>query len=166
VQENTSWQGLLDKWLAPFLAVLSNKSRRHWAPLYILGLLLPGDRKSMQPMSARVAPEKFSGLHHFIADAEWATEPLEDVLCRKIDQMLGGSTSYLIIDDTGLPKKGKSSVGVSHQYCGALGKQATCQVLVSLTLAKNDVQAPVGLRLYLPEALGSRRKASRKSQVT
>jgi SRSO17 transposase len=165
VQENTSWQGLLDKWLAPFLEVLGNKSRRQWAPLYVLGLLLPGDRKSMQPMSARVAPKKFSGLHHFISDAEWATEPLEDLLCQKVDQMLGGSTSYLIIDDTGLPKKGKSSVGVSHQYCGALGKQANCQVLVSLTLAKNDVQAPVGLRLYLPEAWAADAKRREKAKV-
>jgi SRSO17 transposase len=66
--------------------------------------------------------------------------------------MLGGDDAYLIVDDTALPKKGDKSVGVAHQYCGALGKQANCQCLVSLTMARNDVQAPVALRLYLPQS--------------
>ena len=160
-----SWEGLLERWLAPFLAVLGNKSRRHWAPLYILGLLLPGDRKSIQPMSSRVAPADFAQLHHFIGASTWATAPLEEILCQKVDEMLGGASSYLIIDDTSLPKKGNASVGVSHQYCGALGKQANCQVLVSLTLAKNDVHAPVGLRLYLPNSWASDAKRRAKARV-
>jgi SRSO17 transposase len=74
------------------------------------------------------------------------------VLCQKVDAMLGGEDAYLIIDDTSLPKKGTESVGVAHQYCGALGKQANCQSLVSLTLARDDIPAPVGLRLYLPKS--------------
>jgi SRSO17 transposase len=145
------WTKRLDAWLAPFLDALGDKRRRKWAPLYILGLLLPGDRKSMQPISARVAPKDGEQVHHFVATSRWDTAGVEEVLCAKVDQMLGGPDAYLIVDDTGLPKKGTKSVGVAHQYCGALGKQANCQCLVSLTLARDDVPAPVGLRLYLPK---------------
>lgn len=148
----TAWEKRLDKWLGPFLDVLGDKRRRRWAPLYIMGLMLPGDRKSMQPISSRVAPEDVEQVHHFVAMSCWDTEPLEQVLCRTVDAMLGGDDAFLIIDDTALPKKGTASVGVAHQYCGALGKQANCQSLVSLTLARDDVPAPVGLRLYLPQS--------------
>ena len=150
VKTSASWESRLDTWLVPFLALLGDRRRKQWAPLYIKGLLLPGDRKSIQPISARVAPEDFPQLHHFVAASTWDTAPLEEVLCQKIDTLLGGDDSYLIIDDTSLPKKGEASVGVAHQYCGALGKQANCQVLVSLTLSRADIHAPVGLRLYLP----------------
>ncbi len=146
------WRKRLDKWLAPFLSALGDKRRRQWAPLYIMGLLLPGDRKSMQPISARVAPDDGEQIHNFVATSCWDTAPVEQVLCRKVDEMLGGDDALLIIDDTSLPKKGTESVGVVHQYCGALGKQANCQSLVSLTLARDDVPAPVGLRLYLPKS--------------
>jgi SRSO17 transposase len=132
--------------------MLGDKRRRQWAPLYVMGLLLPGDRKSMQPISSRVAPEDVEQVHHFVATSCWDTAPVEEVLCHKVDEMLGGDESFLIVDDTGLPKKGVQSVGVAHQYCGALGKQANCQCLVSLTLARDELPAPVGLRLYLPQA--------------
>jgi SRSO17 transposase len=133
------------------LDALGDKRRRKWAPLYIFGLLLPGERKSIQPLSARVAPEYGEQIHNFVATSPWPTEPVEEVLCRKADEMLGGDDSFLVVDDTALPKKGTHSVGVAHQYCGALGKQANCQCLVSLTLARNEVQVPVALRLYLPK---------------
>jgi SRSO17 transposase len=152
VKTTTAWEERLDRWLVPFLDVLGDKRRRRWAPLYIMGLLLPGDRKSMQPISSRVAPEDVEQVHHFVATSCWDTTPLEEVLCHKVDAMLGGDDAFLIIDDTALPKKGTASVGVAHQYCGALGKQANCQSLVSLTLARDEVPAPVGLRLYLPQS--------------
>jgi SRSO17 transposase len=152
MKAQTAWKTRLDSWLTPFLDALGDKRRRPWAPLYIMGLLLPGDRKSMQPISSRVAPEDVEQVHHFVATSCWDTAPLEEVLCHKVDEMLGGDDAYLIVDDTGLPKKGTESVGVAHQYCGALGKQANCQCLVSLTLARDDVPAPVGLRLYLPQS--------------
>jgi SRSO17 transposase len=141
----------LDRWLAPFLEVLGDKRRQKWAPLYLLGLILPGERKSMQPISSRVAPEDAEQIHHFVATSPWETAPLEEVLCHKVDEMLGGESSFLIIDDTALPKKGKESVGVAHQYCGALGKQANCQCMVSLTLAREDIPIPIALRLYMPK---------------
>lgn len=152
MKRTPAWTKHLDRWLAPFLDVLGDKRRRRWAPLYILGLLLPGDRKSMQPISSRVAPEDVEQIQHFVSTSCWDAGPLEDVLCKKVDEMLGGDDAYLIVDDTSLPKKGTKSVGVAHQYCGALGKQANCQSLVSLTLARDDVPAPVGLRLYLPKS--------------
>jgi SRSO17 transposase len=152
VEPRTGWEKQLGRWLTPFLDALGDKRRRQWAPLYIMGLLLPGDRKSMQPISARVAPEDVEQIHHFVGTSCWDTAPVEEVLWHKADALLGGDASYLIVDDTGLPKKGIESVGVTHQYCGALGKQANCQCLVSLTLARNDVFVPIGLRLYLPQS--------------
>jgi SRSO17 transposase len=165
VKTTASWEKRLDQWLAPFLDVLGDKRRRRWAPLYIMGLLLPGDRKSIQPISARVAPEDFPQLHHFVAASNWDAAPLEEVLCQKVDAILGGSDSYAIVDDTSLPKKGDDSVGVAHQYCGALGKQANCQVLVSLTLARDDVHAPIGLRLYLPDTWVKDKQRRKKAHV-
>lgn len=148
----TVWTKRLDSWLEPFLDVLGDKRRRQWAPLYITGLLLPGDRKSMEPISSRVAPKDVEQIRHFVSTSCWDAGPLEDVLCKKLNAMLGGDDAYLIVDDTSLPKKGTKSVGVAHQYCGALGKQANCQSLVSLTLARDDMPAPIGLRLYLPKS--------------
>jgi len=116
-----------------------------------MGLVLPGDRKSMQPISSRVAPKDVEQIHHFVGTSCWDTAPVEEVLWQKADTLLGGDTSFLIVDDTSLPKKGTESVGVAHQYCGALGKQANCQCLVSLTLARDDVFVPVGLRLFIPQ---------------
>lgn len=151
MKPTTAWQKRLDRWLEPFLDALGNKRRRVWAPLYIFGLLLPGDRKSMQPISSRVAPKEVEQIQHFVSTSCWDTASVEEVLCQKVDEMLGGESSFLIVDDTSLPKKGTHSVGVAHQYCGALGKQANCQCLVSLTLANDDVPAPIALRLFLPQ---------------
>ncbi len=126
---------------------------------------MPGERKSIEPMAARVAPGDEQQLRHFINESPWDTGPIEQVLWEKADAMLGGEAAYLIIDDTALPKKGTASVGVAHQYCGALGKQANCQCLVSLTLARDDVPIPVALRLYLPEAWAKDRQKRRRAGV-
>jgi len=152
MEPRTGWEKRLEQWLEPFLDALGDKRRRKWAPLYVMGLLLPGERKSMQPISARVAPKDVEQIHHFVGTSCWDTAPVEEVLWRKCDELLGGESSYAIVDDTCLPKKGTESVGVAHQYCGALGKQANCQCLVSLTLTRDDVFVPVGLRLFLPQS--------------
>lgn len=159
------WEKQLEKWLTPFLDVMGDKRRRRWAPLYVMGLLLPGDRKSMQPISARVAPGDQEQIHHFVATSTWDTAPVEEVLCQKVHSLLGGESSFLIVDDTSLPKKGKESVGVAHQYCGALGKQSNCQCLVSLTLSRDDVHAPIALRLYMPESWTKDRKRLKRAKV-
>src|SRR5918992_5578630 len=146
------WEQSLAAWLAPFLEALGHKVRQRWAPVYVRGLLGPGERKSVQPMAARVAPADCDQLHHFISSPAWQTAPLAAVLTREADRLVGGPEAVLIVDDTALPKKGEHSVGVARQYAGVLGKTANCQALVSLTLARGGVPVPVALRLYLPKA--------------
>ena len=140
----------LDDWLKPFLDVLGRKTRRTWAPLYVRGLLGPGERKSLQPMATRLGLSGHDQLQHFIAGPAWDDGPLWAVLAREADRLVGGPQAVLVIDDTALPKKGMLSVGVARQYCGQLGKRANCQALVSLTLAGKAVPIPLGLRLFLP----------------
>ena len=141
----------LDRWLEPFLAALGHKKRRTWAPLYLRGLIGSGERKSLQPMAARLGLSGHDQLQHFIASPAWDDAPLWRVLAREADRLVGGAEAVLVVDDTALPKKGTLSVGVERQYCGQLGKKANCQALVSLTLAGKEVPIPVGLRLFLPE---------------
>jgi SRSO17 transposase len=152
VKDASGWERRFDRFVAPFVEAWSHKKRRLWAPIYLRGLLLPGERKSIEPLAARVAPGHDQELRHFISESRWDQAEIEEVLWEKADAMLGGEDAFLIIDDTALPKKGAESVGVAHQYCGALGKQANCQCLVSATLARDDVPLPIALRLYLPEA--------------
>ncbi len=143
--------GDLDAWLEPFLGAMGRKTRRGWAPLYLRGLLGPGERKSLQPMAARLGLSGHDQLHHFISSPAWDDAPLWRVLAERADRLVGGPRAVLVIDDTALPKKGTLSVGVARQYCGQLGKKASCQALVSLTLARDEVPVPVALRLFLPE---------------
>ncbi len=124
--------GDLDRWLAPFLDALGHKKRRTRAPLYLRGLMGPGERKSLQPMAARLGLPGHDQLHHFITSPARDHGPLWRVLAERADRLLGGPEAVLVIDDTALPKKGDLSVGVARQYCGALGKRANCQALVSL----------------------------------
>jgi SRSO17 transposase len=145
------WRAELDGWLGPFLAALGHGKRRLWAPAYLRGLLGPGERKSLQPMAARLGLRGHDQLQHFVASPAWSDAPLRRLLAERADALVGGPDAVLVIDDTALPKQGRHSVGVARQYCGALGKRANCQVLVSLTLARGEVPVPVGLRLFLPE---------------
>jgi len=148
----SDWKEELGRFLEPFLDRLGHKARRQMCPLYVSGLIGPGDRKSVQPMSERLAPGDYDQLHHFIADGVWAAEPLERELLVQAERLVGGSDAVLVIDDTAMPKKGKHSVGVAAQYASALGKTANCQTLVSLTLARGEVPVMVALRLFLPES--------------
>src|SRR4051794_40100630 len=142
----------LDHWLEPFLAATGRSTRRKMAPLYVRGLLGSGGRKSIQPMAERLGLSSHDQLHHFISSPAWDDAPLWRGLAEQGDRQGGGEGAVLVGDDAGLPKKGALSVGVARQYCGALGKVANCQVLVSLTLARGAVPLPVGLRLFLPAA--------------
>ena len=118
----------LDRWLEPFLEVLGHKKRRTWAPLYLRGLLGPGERKSLQPMAASLGLSGHDQLQHFIASPAWDDAPLWRVLAEQADRVVGGPKAALVIDDTALPKKGTLSVGVARQYCGQLGKRANSDV--------------------------------------
>src|SRR3954471_1008035 len=145
------WQNELRRWLGPFLNHLGHKARRRMCPLYVAGLIGPGERKSVQPMASRTPAADYDQLHHFVGAGIWDEAPLERELIVQADRLVGGADAVLVIDDTALPKKGKHSVGVAPQYATVLGKQANCQTLVSLTLARHEVPVPLALRLYLPE---------------
>jgi SRSO17 transposase len=136
---------------------------------YCVGLMIPGGRKSVEPMAARTAPARTSAQHqkllHFIGVAAWSDEK---VLAKVREMVLPvmerqGPIEAWIIDDTGIPKQGRHSVGVARQYCGQLGKQDNCQVAVSLSLANAHASLPVAYRLYLPrewtDDAGRRRQA-------
>jgi SRSO17 transposase len=148
---SVAWEHELQSWLDPFLKPLRHPARRRMCPLYVAGLISPGERKSLQPMAARVAPADYDQLHHFVAVGPWDEAPLEAELLAQANRLVGGPDAILVIDDTALLKKGTHSVGVASQYAGVVGKNANCQTLVSLTLAKNEVPVPIVLRLFLPE---------------
>ena len=124
---------------------------------YCKGLLLPGERKSVEPMAARLEPENVrrmhQSLHHLVADAPWSDEVMLERVRRYALAAMQKQEPVVawIIDDTGFPKKGKESVGVSRQYCGQLGKQDNCRVAVSLSVCTPTFSLPVAYRLYLPE---------------
>src|SRR5918911_5239405 len=149
--ESGDWARTLETWLEPFLAHLGHPARRRMCPLYVAGLMGPGECKSLQPIAARLAPTDYDQLHHFITVGPWDDGPLEAELLAQADRLVGGPDAILVIDDTALPKKGQLSVGVAPQYASALGKNANCQTLVSVTLARGEVPVPVALRLFLPE---------------
>lgn len=127
---------------------------------YCHGLYSDSLRKSIEPLAARLDPlrpaAKHQSLHHFVANAEWSDAFLlagAYTQCRKLFSR--AKTRWLVVDDTGFPKKGRHSVGVARQYCGRLGKQDNCQVAVSWSLATPDYSLPVAYRLYLPEEWAS-----------
>jgi SRSO17 transposase len=138
--------------------VVGHRRRAAAARAYCTGLLLPGERKSIEPMAARLAPERVpaahQSLHHLVAQAEWDDAALLRAVREQVLPAIErhGPVRYWIVDDTAFPKKGKHSVGVARQYCGELGKQDNCQVAVSLSVANDQASLPIAWRLYLPEA--------------
>jgi SRSO17 transposase len=139
---------------------------------YCTGLLLPVQRKSVEPMAAHLAPTRVRSehqrLHHFVADAAWSDEAVlsavrDYVLERAVAR--AGAAEALLIDDTGFPKQGRHSVGVARQYCGQLGKQDNCQVAVSVSLANEAYSVPVGYRLYLPREWAADAARRREGKV-
>src|SRR5438067_9964061 len=153
----SDWNEELGCFLKPFLDRLGHKARRRMWPLYVSGLIGPGDRKSIAPMAKRLALGECDQFHHFIAACVWDATPVETELLVQADRLVRGSDAVLVIDDTAIPKKGAHSVSVAAQYASALGKTANCQTLVSLTLARGEVSIMLALRLFLPESWTSKR---------
>ena len=160
----SDWEGELKVLAQAISGCLRHKARRRMCPLYVAGLIGPGDRKSVAPMAERFAPGDYDQLHHFVAAGVWDAAPLETELLIQADKLVGGSDAVLVIDDTAMPKKGKHSVGVAAQYASALGKTANCQTLVSLTLARGEVPVMLALRLFLPESWTSDRAMPKKGK--
>jgi SRSO17 transposase len=125
------------------------------APLrdYCTGLVMPGERKSVEPMAAITAPERVAAQHqsllHLIGNSPWSDErvlgKVRDMVLPALERQ--GPVEAWIIDDTGFPKKGRHSVGVTRQYCGQLGKQDNCEVAVTLSIANHGASLPVSFRL-------------------
>jgi SRSO17 transposase len=161
VGSRLSAPGPQEKRFAAYIDGLANAARhadRH-TPLksYCKGLLLPGERKSVEPMAARLAPDSVrrmhQSLHHVVAVAPWSDEEMLTEVRRQVLPAMHkhGPVVAWIVDDTGFPKQGKHSVGVARQYCGQIGKHDNCQAAVSLSVSTWSSSLPIAWRLYLPE---------------
>jgi SRSO17 transposase len=156
-RRGSSGERRFEAYLDAIVAALGHGGRAEPARAYCTGLLLPGERKSIEPMAARLAPGRVQAahqsLHHLVAKAEWSDEAVLETVRQRVLPALErhGPIRTWIVDDTGFPKQGRHSVGVARQYCGQLGKQDNCQVAVTLSVANDEASLPVAYRLYLPK---------------
>jgi SRSO17 transposase len=147
----------LDDYVAEFAADFGLITRRYWAGVYVQGLFLDGERKSIEPLSGRVSVPGWHGdteqaLQQFVNQSVWDEQAVLRTYRRRLAQAFADPTGVVVIDDTGFAKKGRHSVGVARQYSGTLGKTDNCQVAVSLHYAAPNGDYPLALRLYLPES--------------
>ncbi len=154
-----------ERYADKMIEALGHADRATPARWYLRGLMLPGQRKSVEPMAARVHPQDVESahqsMHHLVADSEWSDVALLSAVAQQVLPALsqeGTAPCFWIIDDTSYRKWGKHSVGVARQYCGHLGKTENCQVAVSLTLATEGGSLPLNYRLYLPREWTAQRK--------
>jgi len=146
------WQrsiGEFAEFMEPLVATIGRSERREGATLYVQGLLMPGERKSIEPMAERLGADS-QKLQQFITDSPWDEQEVWQAIRREVVPVMEPLVAW-IIDETGWLKQGQNSVGVAHQYCGAVGKQANCQVSVEVVVSDGEIAAPVAGRLYLPE---------------
>lgn len=136
--------------MTPVVAKLGRSERRVAATRYVQGLLMPGQRKSIGPMAQRLGVESQS-LQQFVSDSPWSDQAVWTAVREHLVPHLEPIATW-VVDETGWLKQGRHSVGVSHQYCGSVGKQANCQVSVEVVVSDGWVAAPIGGRLYLPES--------------
>jgi len=152
-------------------SVMGHADRKRPFKDYCTGLVMPLERKSVEPLAAVTEPGHACAQHqsllHFVGEAPWSDE----AVLAKVHEMVLPSMARQepiaawIIDDTAIPKKGKHSVGVAHQYCGQLGKQANCQAAVSLSLANHHASLPIAWRLYLPQEWTKDRARCKKAGI-
>jgi SRSO17 transposase len=166
----------LGDFLNELVSVIGRTSREGPLRDYCTGLLLPSAHKSVEPIAAMTAPDRVSAQHqsllHFVNQGTWS----DAAVLAKVRELVLPAIERRepivawVIDDTGFPKHGKHSVGVSHQYCGQSGKQDNCQVAVSLSLANHHTSLPVAYRLYLPRSWADdaarRKKAGVPDEIT
>ena len=145
------------KFIEPLVADIGRSERRESAALYVQGLLMPGQRKSIEPIAQRLQVDS-QKLQQFVSDSPWQESHVWRAIRREVIPAMEPLQAW-VVDETGWLKQGNHSVGVSHQYCGAVGKQAQCQVAVELVVTDGDIAAPVGGRLYLPEIWAKDRAA-------
>jgi SRSO17 transposase len=158
------------EFLEPFAPLFRRSQSRHSLERYVTGLLTDLDRKNCGTIAAAVAGTSTERLQHLLTDADWDSRQLDGARVRSLSEK-SPKGGLLVLDDTSLPKKGKSSVGVARQYCGALGKRANCQVVVSAEYVADELESsrplhwPVCARLYLPERWAQDRKLRERAHV-
>ena len=140
----------MNQFLTDLLEPMGRSERRHWAAVYVRGLLLDGERKSIEPLAARLPDGNVQALQQFIGQSPWEWNAVWERLGKRMIAELEPDTAW-VVDDTGFPKQGSHSVGVTRQYSGTLGKTGNCQIAVSVHHVGEQGNAPLGWRLYLPE---------------
>jgi SRSO17 transposase len=140
----------LERFLCDLTEPIGRRERRHWAQVYVQGLLLDGERKSIEPIASRISGADVQALRQFVGQSPWAVEEVQRRLARQVVDLLSAPEVW-IIDETAFPKAGMHSVGVARQYCGTLGKVANCQVAISVHWSSLEASCPLNWRLYLPK---------------
>ena len=166
-----SLEARFERYCSSMLSTMKHADREAPGRWYLKGLILPGGRKSVEPMAARVRPDNVrsahQSMHHLVSEAPWSDEAMLGAVAQAVLPKLAAPDEPVtwIVDDTGLPKRGNHSVGVAHQYCGQTGKQDNCRVAVSLSIATNAGSLPVAFRLYLPREWSGDAARCRKAGV-
>jgi SRSO17 transposase len=159
-RKNVEW---FPRFLTPLIKGLGRSERREGATLYVEGLLLPGQRKSIEPLAQRLGTDA-QKLQQFITDSPWQEAGVWRAIRQEVVERMEPLQAW-IVDETGWLKQGSHSVGVAHQYCGASGKSANCQVNVQVAVTDGLVAMPIGARLYLPESWTKNRERCRAAGV-
>jgi SRSO17 transposase len=154
----------LQEFLTTMLAGVGRAERRHHGSLYVQGLLLEGERKSIEPLAGRVPGANMQALQQFVGQSPWAWEPVRRQLAQRMAAELRPAAAW-IVDDSGFPKQGRHSVGVARQYSGTLGKVGNCQVAVTVHLSTDTESLPLEWELYLPEAWTADAARCRQARV-
>ncbi|MDE3181301.1 MAG: IS701 family transposase, partial [Acidobacteriota bacterium] len=141
----------MEQFLVDLLEPMGRSERRHWGSVYIRGLLLDGERKSIEPLAARLPEGNVQALQQMVGQSPWPWTPVWERLAKRMTAELEPEPVW-VIDDTGFPKQGRHSPGVERQYSGTLGKTGNCQVAVSLHQAGEQANTILGWRLYLPKS--------------
>lgn len=141
----------LEQFLADLVEPLGRSERKHWSEVYVRGLLLDGERKSIEPLAARVPDGNVQAMQQLVGQSPWDWLPIWELLGKRMTAELEPDSVW-VIDDTGFPKQGEHSVGVERQYSGTLGKVGNCQVAVSVHHVGEQGHTILGWRLYLPES--------------
>lgn len=150
VEQLAGVRGRLEAFAEEIFAPMARKDQRRWGCVYLRGLMLDGRRKSIEPMAARLEDGDEQCLQQFVNQSPWDWVPVGRSLARRMDAEI--APRAWVIDDTGFPKQGRSSVGVARQYCGALGKVGNCQIGVSVNAVTDEASCPIDWRLFMPQA--------------
>jgi len=154
----------LEQFLVDLLSPVGRSERRHWGAVYVRGLLLDGERKSIEPMVSRMPEGNVQAMQQFVGQSPWEWDPVWELLAKRMTAELEPEPVW-VVDDTGFPKKGEHSVGVDRQYSGTLGKIGNCQIAVSLHHVGEQGSTVLGWRLYLPESWANDRNRRNEAGV-